>query len=127
MLPPKGGGTMTGKWLAATGASQALGISERTVRRRAKQGQIKSKVEDSRHYFWVDIDRTLPGAATDTSALVEQLRSEVEHLLDQIQVKDREIDQLQQLLMAEKRQAQLLLEYKQPFWRKWFKRRREGE
>jgi predicted site-specific integrase-resolvase len=118
---------MTGKWLTATGASQALGISDRTVRRRAKQGTIKSKVENGRHYFWVADDRHMPGAESDTSALVDQLRSEVEHLREQIQVKDREIDELHQLLMAEKRQGQLLLEYKQPFWRRWFQRKREGE
>lgn len=118
---------MAGKWLTATGASQALGISERTVRRHAKQGQIKSKLEEGRRFFWVDIDRTMPGTATDSGALVEQLRSEVEHLRDQVQVKDKEIDELHQLLMIEKKQGQLLLEYKRPFWRKWFKRRREGE
>lgn len=59
------------------------------------------------------------------AAVVEQARSEVEHLREQIQVKDKEIDELHQLLMTEKRQAQLLLEYKQPFWRRIFGRGKE--
>jgi len=59
------------------------------------------------------------------AAIVEQATSEVEHLREQIQVKDKEIDELHQLLMAEKRQGQLLLEYRASWWQRLLRRKQD--
>jgi len=122
---------MSGEWLTATGASQALGISERTVRRRANKGLIESKLEKGRRLFLVDIDRTVTGAATDTSALVEQLRSEVEHLKQELDRRNEQIDQQNMIVMQLTRQleqSQRLLEYhRDPWYKRWFRKRQKAQ
>ena len=115
-------------------ASQCIGKSESTVRRWIRSGKLEATLING-VYDIPDkvVNAYLNDQAVDRQmedidqALIEQLRSEVEHLREQVKIKDKEIDELHQLLMAEKQQTRLLLEHKRPFWRRMFHRGRSGQ
>lgn len=48
-------------WLSASGAASALGVTERTIRRRAKAGAIRTQGEFGSRLYWVDDAREPSG------------------------------------------------------------------
>ena len=125
---------MADRWLTVTDACQALGVSERTLRRRIEQDKMESKLEDGRRLILVDSG----GQKADTIAeneLLEQLRSENEHLRGQVISIQDELNQSRERsdtiilqLTKQLEQSQRLLEYhREPFWRKWLRKRRAIE
>jgi len=125
---------MADRWLTVTDACQALGVSERTLRRRIEQDKMESKLEDGRRLILVDSG----GQKADTTAeneLLEQLRSENEHLRGQVISIQDELNQSRERsdtiilqLTKQLEQSQRLLEYhREPFWRKWLRKRRAIE
>lgn len=89
-------------WLNLVDAAAALGTTPEAVRMRAKRGSLESeKREDGRLYVRVFTDQTegeqrLHGREDEESALIQQLRSEVEYLRDENRRKDSIIMQMAQ-------------------------------
>ena len=129
---------MSDNWVTATEAAQTLGVSEKTVSRRAKQGQIKSKKQGKRRLYLVDTDKPMSDSVRDTGAVVEQLRSEVEHLREKLDEKDKALEDARQAadeasqrhdtivlqLTMQVEQRQRLLDYhRDPWYRRIFRHR----
>ena len=125
---------MADTWLTMTDACQTLGISERTLRRRIEQGKIESKLEDGRRLILADSDGQMADTLVD-KRLLEQLRSENEYLRDQVTSLQNELnisrersDTILLQLTRQLEQSQRLLEYhREPFWRRWLRRRKSIE
>ena len=129
----------TGKWMAVSQARQALGKSERTIRRWIDSGKLQSRQGDS----GIEVLVEDTGAETGTEQAMSQatpvdLQAEVKRLKIELERRDRQISELQtdkrhlqergerleQLLAMEKQQNKQLIDYQlQPFWRRWFKQR----
>lgn len=90
------------RWLNLVDAAAALGTTPEAVRMRAKRGSLDSeKRDDGRLYVRVVSDYTegeqhLHNHEGEDSALIEQLRSEVEYLRDENRRKDSIIMQMAQ-------------------------------
>lgn len=93
---------MPERWLNLVDAAAALGTTPEAVRMRAKRGSLESeKRDDGRLYVRVVTDQTeaeqhLNDREGQESALIEQLRSEVEYLRDENRRKDSIIMQMAQ-------------------------------
>jgi hypothetical protein len=89
-------------WLNLVDAAAVLGTTPEAVRMRAKRGSLESeKRDDGRLYVRVVTDQTegeqhLHDRESQESALIEQLRSEVEYLRDENRRKDSIIMQMAQ-------------------------------
>lgn len=142
------GDAMAKKWQTVADACHILGVSQRTLYRRIKKGEIESKLESGRRLVLIDDSQVTDSVASvadmaDT-ALLEQVKSENEHLRDQVtglqeelkaererteQGKERS-DTIIIQLTRQLEQSQRLLEYHQePWYRRVFRkgRRPEGE
>ena len=114
---------MAKMWQTVTGACQSLGISQRTLYRRIKKGDIESKVEDNRRLVLVDVPDGLPeadnGRQVASGELVTELRSRVEHLEQELDKRNQQIDQQNMIVMQLTRQleqSQRLLEHHRDPW-----------
>lgn len=93
---------MPERWLNLVDAATALGTTPEAVRMRAKRGSLESEKRDNgRLYVRVVTDQTegerrLYDREGQDSALIEQLRSEVEYLRDENRRKDSIIMQMAQ-------------------------------
>ena len=74
------------KWLSLGEACQTLGVSERTLQRRIKEGKFPTKREGKRRYVLVDVqEENQPDGGQipdipDTVSLIDKLESEAEDL-----------------------------------------------
>jgi len=125
---------MTGKWVSLAAACQSINISESTLRRRIEQGQIESKLENGRRLVLIDPASQMTVTEADP-ALIEQLQGEVEYLRQELDRRNRQIEDLEESrqrqdtimlqLTRQLEQSQRLLEHhREPFWRRWLERRR---
>ena len=119
---------MSDKWVTVDEAAAILKVSTSTVRRRIENEKIESKLEDGRRLVWVSDDTQM---SSRDEQLITELRTQNEHLRNQVEEKDKQIEKLQeQLAEASHRhdtvvlQMTRLLEYhQQPFWRRLFSRK----
>ena len=83
------------KWLTVPEACQALGVSERTLRRHIDQGKYETQLEKGRRLVCLSVegDRVTADTQADRT-MTAQLRSEIEHLRDMVSERDRQIQQL---------------------------------
>jgi hypothetical protein len=139
---------MAGKWLTVAEARHVLGIAERTLRRRIQKGDIPSKLEDGRRLVLVEVAESdmpddMPVAQVDmpgTAALLEHVQRENELLRQQLQEKDRSLEEAHKAateasqrhdtivlqLTRQLESQQRLLEYHQdPWYRRWFRKKQE--
>lgn len=81
--------------LSIQDAQKHFQVSEKTIRRWIQSGKLKAELVDGRYDVQVDrqTDQT-----TDQTALIDQLRSEIDHLREQLARRDEQIDHAQQLL-----------------------------
>lgn len=130
----------TGKWMTVSQARQALGKSERTIRRWRDNGKLQSRQGDSGVEVLVDATGIKTGTEQALPvATPAELVAEVERLKVELDRRDRQISELQddkrhlreraerleQLLAMEKQQNQQLIDYQlQPFWKRWFSRQK---
>ena len=125
---------MTSKWVSMTVACNTLGISESTLRRRIEHGKIETKTENGRRLVLIDIDSQMTIKEQDV-ALVEQLKSEIEHLRKELEIKNEQImsfedgrqrqDTIMLQLTRQIEQSQRMLEYHQTsLWQRIFKRKK---
>ena len=133
----------TGSWHTIAEACELLNVSNRTLWRRIKQGNIKSKLEDGKRIvempgeYLIGVttmtDDTVTGTPRGTpkhtsvqAELIQQLRSEVEYLRSELKQVNERYEQSQQrsdtIILQLTRQlgdAQKSLEArKQTWWRK---------
>ena len=129
-----GGEPMTSKWVSMTVACNALDISESTLRRRIEQGKIESKTENGRRLVLIELDSQTTIREPDI-VLVEQLKSEIEHLRKELEIKNEQItsfeegrqrqDTIMLQLTRQIEQNQRMLEYHQTsLWQRIFKRKK---
>ena len=120
---------MSEEWMIVKEASQALGITERTLRRRISVGSVESKLEEGRRLVRVIPDEFGSEVGSEVGSegeLVLQLRAENEYLKRQIQeLQDarQRSDTIALQLTRQVEQSQRLLEYHaEPWYRRWFRR-----
>jgi len=92
-------------------ASVMLGVSEGAIRKRVARGTIRSEMgDDGLRYVWVDAgtdgveDASSPreseATRPDRDELVESLRDQLAYLRDQLDVRAREIERKDSIIMA---------------------------
>jgi len=118
-------------WLTVAEACHVLGMAERTLRRHIQEGKIKSKLEKGRRLVLAEPAQSdMPGDMPETAVLVDQLRTENEHLRkqvnelqDQLSQSNERHDMIVMQLTRQLEQSQRLLSYHQaPWWRRWVRR-----
>ena len=104
-------------------AAEHYGVSDKTIRRRIKQGHINAQQVNGRWRVYIDQDSVQENdqtndqptvQQTDNPALVDQMQSEITHLRDQLQGRDTQIEHLTQLLAMQTKQNTLLVEALDP-------------
>ena len=118
---------MSISWVTVSEAATALNVSDKTIRRRVKEGKLEAKLEGRR--LLVKLDNELDNMSDNVSKdeVIADLRTQLDDLRHQVQEKDRQIENLQtELSDASKRhdtvvmQMSKMLEYERlPFWRRW--------
>lgn len=118
---------MAEKWLTVAEAGHALGIAERTLRRRITEGKIESKLENNRRLVLVDVlekaeqEEAQSDMPEGTRELVEQLKQENEYLREELRQTRERSDTI---ILRLTQQNQLMLEDKtSSWWQRWFKRK----
>ncbi len=126
-------------WVTMTDACKILGISQSTLYRRVNKGEIESKKEDNATMCLVSVSNESQDDNMDTQELLSQLRGEVEYLRTQLTQKESQTEEARKaaveasqrhdtIVLQLTRQNQQLLEYHQePWYRRWFRRRKSGE
>ena len=110
-------------------AARLLQVSERTIRRRLHNGELKgSQVSNPGGFAWmVEVPEDLPGVSPDhaekaaTMALIDRMADQIKSQQEQLAAKDRQIEQLHVLLQ----QAQAALpdpRRGRPWWRRFWGR-----
>lgn len=133
---------MTGQWKTLKEAGEILGVSESTIRRRIKQDDIQSKVENNKRLILIQEVNQMTGQMTEYAHLKTEnerllqenaeLKEQLKHRDSQLQVKDEQTaeasnrhDTIVLQLTRHLEQSQRLLEYhEEPFYRRWFRRKR---
>lgn len=133
------------EWVSMKQACDVLGVSLSTLRRRISRGEIESKLDKHRRLVLIRHDTSSDTSMTQNATLlesqvVEQLKRQTEMLQEQLDKRETEVAKLQDELSQSKErsdtiilqltrqvdQSQRLLEYNQePWYRKWFKKKRE--
>ncbi len=92
-------------------ASQALGVSQRTIHRWIRDGKLSAKKIDRQWRVDVDIETVKDNGKSDLDAqLVEQLRSENAHIREQLVRRDEQIDHFQQIVAMSQKNIGALTE-----------------
>lgn len=120
------------EWLSILQACQITKLSERTIRRRIKDGKIQTRMQSGRCEVFVTSDmarhtaRHMARHANDNEtpdALISQLQSENEYLRAELKSARERSDTIILHLTQQIEQQQRLLEYKKvPWWRRWIPR-----
>lgn len=112
---------------------QRLGKSESTIRRWIRDGKLTSTKLDGINQIpeeeveslsrSMSNDRSMTGVVTGQTELVEELRSEVEYLRQELKETRERSDTIILNLTRQLEQNQRLLEYHQePWYRRWFRK-----
>jgi DNA-binding transcriptional MerR regulator len=88
-------------------ATQHFHVSEKTIRRWIKQGKVEAELRDGRYLVSVTGQS---GQTVDQTPLIEQLRSEIDHLREQLARRDEQIDHLTQLMAMQSKTTAALTE-----------------
>ena len=119
---------MSGQGLTVAEAAEALGVSQRTVRRYIKSGKIKADLVPGHYgmeYRISELSHAVPAAA----GLDNALPSALDKALDMVKVLQQEKAELyaqvayfQSQCRHLEDQVKLLMEARRPWWRRWFRR-----
>ena len=133
------------KWVSMKKACDMIDISLSTLRRRIDEGEIESKLDGRRRLVLIDCDTSSDTSMTQNatlleSAVIEQLKHQTKILQEQLDKREAEVMKLQNELSQSRErsdtiilqltrqmeQSQKLLEHHQePFYRRWFRKKRE--
>ena len=96
-------------------ASEHYGVSDKTIRRRIKQGRIKAEQINGRWRVELeqDTDQTVDQTGVqhpDNPDLINQMKSEISHLREQLDKRETHIDHLSQILAMQTQQNTQLIE-----------------
>jgi len=102
---------------------ELLGISERTITRKIKQGKLKVDIKNNKQLFPKEQFKELETKETNVyDTLVNSLQLQIEHLQKEIDIKNKQIDDLnralnnQQGLTGQLQEKMLLLEQPKKSW-----------
>lgn len=122
------------RWMSLTEACQSLGVSESTLRRRIKQGEIESKLENGKRVVLIEPDSQATGKS---DSVVDELKNQVDWLRQELESRNEHIKSLEDSrerqdtiimqLTKQLEQSQRMLaahetEKRDHWWRRWFKR-----
>lgn len=88
-------------------AQKHFQVSEKTIRRWIKTGKVEAFLVDGRYLVSVTGQS---GQTVDQTALIEQLRSEIQHLREQLARRDEQVDPLTKLLAMQTKTTAALTE-----------------
>jgi len=121
---------MSSQGLTIAEAAEALGLSQRTIRRHIKSGKIKAELMpgqygDEYHISGLEettaaepgVDKTPASAMDKALDMVKALQQEKAELYAQVAYWQAQFQHLEE-------QVKLLTEAKRPWWRRWLRRRR---
>jgi len=127
---------MSGQGLTVAEAAKALGLSERTIRRQIKRGTIKAELVPGRYgeEYRIELGKVAaPGEGVEkdlSNARDKSLDSTIGKALDMVKSLQQEKAELyaqvaywQSQFRHLEEQVKLLTEAKQPWWRRWLRRR----
>jgi peptidoglycan hydrolase CwlO-like protein len=109
------------KWLTVPEACQALGMSERTLRRHLKDEKYQSKLEDGRRFVLIelpdiDVSDDTQKLLAEKDARISELQNEVEYLRQKLdeteqtrQRTDQIIQQMQQDAESDKQRSDTII------------------
>ena len=104
---------------------ELLGISDRTISRKIKQGKLKVDIKNKKQLFPKEQFKELePKESNVYDTLVNSLQLQIEHLQKEIDIKNKQIDDLnralnnQQGLTGQLQEKMLLLEQPKKSWYK---------
>jgi excisionase family DNA binding protein len=114
------------EWISTKEAARRLEISRRSVVDRINKGKLRARRDGK---LWLVHSSLLPPSEEDQGNLTateRQLSATVDILREQLEIKDRQIERDQVIILQLTRDIesqQKLIEYQHvPFWRKWFKK-----
>ena len=85
-------------------------VSEKTIRRWIQSGKLKADLIDGR---WVVQEDRQHDQTSDQTVLIDQLRSEISHLRDQLVRRDEQLSHAHQLVAISQKSIQQLTEQNQ--------------
>lgn len=141
------------EWLTTTEAAESLGISQRHTRELARLGKLKARRDGNKWLIHKSLSQAVSevpmGIQSEAGESLRRLEDQMGYLKDQVEKKDKQIEDLQDRLgeanktladaterhdtivmqlTRQLEQSQRLLEYNQaPWWRRWFRRERREE
>lgn len=121
---------MSGQGLTLAEAAQALGLSQRTIRRHIKSGKIKAELVEGSYgpeYRIIGVytpaaptkgvDNASPDALVKALDMIKALQQEKAELYAQVAFLQAQYRQLEE-------QVKLLQEARRPWWQRWLRRGR---
>ena len=84
---------MAEQWFQVPEAASVLDITERTLRKHISEDKIQSKLEEGRRLVLIDTDM-VSEAPSHEATMIEQLKSDMEHLHEELSEKTKEITEL---------------------------------
>jgi len=106
------------EWITVSAASRQLGIAERTVRHRIRQGKLSAKKEGGRWLIDEDSIGKLGKSLADDSA--RSARSAT--IAVPLERYEALITRLAQLEAENDQYKRLLEHHQEPWWRRWFRK-----
>ncbi len=124
---------MSRQGLTVAEAAEALGLSERTIRRHIKSGKVKADLVPG--HYGMEYRISDIGPVSQAPAAVDNLSSPaLDKALDMIRALQQEKAELyaqvayfQTQCRHLEDQVKLLTEGRRPWWRRWLRRRKKGE
>jgi len=126
-------GDMSENWVTISDAAHSLGVTERTIYRRIKEGKIEVKIEDTKRYVKIDPAETITDEESDIMSkdeLIEHLKDENKYLrqkLDESQQSKERSDTIIMQLTRHIGDAQKALEMKNMSWWKRLRLKKGNE
>lgn len=127
---------MAEEWITVEEATERFSIAKRTLWRRIREGKVVTKKDKGRRLVSAESVAAMVIATTyaiggDAGTLAEHLRRENERLWERVEVLEAELKRKDEQAEVDRerfqtiilQQTRLLDDQRQPFWRRWFRRR----
>ena len=105
---------MDEQWLTVNDAADALGVTERTVRRRMSKGQVEYEKRSGRIYVKVSVERV-----ESPDDVIYRLKLEIEKLESLLEAANSERDYLRSMLAMNISKDQKQIEARSYWWQFW--------
>lgn len=104
------------KWVHISEATKILGVSERTIRRRVDDGELKKKKKDRRVFIEVEVEDTEKAKEKKkkekdfTERAIDMLEKTIENQSKQLENQNKQISEIKELVQNEQVITRELLE-----------------